>query len=80
MIVTAESTTVWLKEHAPDYTWLDYRIQLRGIAKIKSIRALRSEVATKFVSLPPSGYLPVVADIDAWLKANPMPVAPPPAK
>ena len=49
-------------------------------AKIKAVRALRSDVATKFVVLAPTGYLPVVADLDAWLKANPMPAAPPPAK
>jgi hypothetical protein len=46
------------------------------VAKIKAARALRSQVGTKFST----GYLPVVAEIDAWLKANPMPAPAAPPK
>ena len=47
------------------------------VAKNKAIKALRSDVGAKFVS---SGPLALVADIDAWLKANPPPVATPPQR
>lgn len=40
-------------------------------AKHKAIQALRAGVAAKLSS----GALPVVADLDAWLKANPAPLA-----
>jgi hypothetical protein len=46
------------------------------VAKIKAIKALRSEVTTKLSS----GALPVLADLDAWIKENPVPPAAPPAK
>ncbi len=42
-------------------------------AKFKEIQAMRATLSTKLTV----GALPVVAEIDAWLKANP---APPPAK
>jgi hypothetical protein len=45
-------------------------------AKVKAIKALRAEVGAKLAS----GPLPVVAEIDDWLKANPAPPASPPAK
>jgi hypothetical protein len=45
-------------------------------ARIKAVKALRGQLGTKFSS----GYLPVVADIDAWLKANPMPAPAAPPK
>jgi hypothetical protein len=45
-------------------------------ARIKAVKALRAEVAAKFAS----GALPVVADLDAWIKDNPVPPATPPAK
>ena len=41
-------------------------------AKIAAVKALKSEVGTRFAA----GPLPVVAELDAWLKANP---PPPPA-
>ena len=47
------------------------------VAKNKSIKALRADVGAKFTT---SGNLAVVADIDAWLKANPPPAPTPPAK
>jgi hypothetical protein len=46
------------------------------VARIKAVKALRAQIGTKFTS----GYLPVVADVDAWLKANPMPAPTAPAK
>jgi hypothetical protein len=48
---------------------------LDPVAKVKAVKALRSEVGAK----PSSGPLPVVAEIDAWIKANPPP-PPPKAK
>jgi hypothetical protein len=42
-------------------------------AKIKAIKALRAEVSAKLSS----GALPVVADLDAWIKENPVPPAAP---
>ena len=45
-------------------------------AKVKAVKALRSDLGPKFAT----GTLPVVADIDAWLKANPPPAATPPPK
>ena len=44
--------------------------------KVKAIRALRGEVSAKLLK----ACLPVLAEIDAWLKANPAPAAVPPAK
>jgi hypothetical protein len=43
-------------------------------AKNAEVKALRADVSARFAA----GPLPVVADLDAWLKANPPP--PPPAK
>ncbi len=43
-------------------------------ATVKSVKALRSEVSAKLST----GPLPVLADLDAWLKANPAPAAAPP--
>ena len=41
-------------------------------AKSAEIKALRADVSTRFAA----GPLPVVADLDAWLKANPPPAPP----
>lgn len=46
------------------------------VAKIKAVKALKSEVGARLST----GLLPVVAEIDAWLKANPAPAPTPPAK
>ena len=43
-------------------------------AKVKAVKALRSDVSARLST----GPLPVVADLDAWLKANPAPAAAPP--
>jgi len=45
-------------------------------AKVKAIRSLRAQVGAKLSS----GPLPVVAELDAWLKANPPPAPTPRAK
>ncbi len=43
------------------------------VAKIKAVKALRSDVGAKLAS----GPLAVVAELDAWIKDNPAPAAPP---
>ena len=41
-------------------------------AKNAAVKALRADVGTRFAA----GPLPVVADLDAWLKDNPAPAPP----
>jgi hypothetical protein len=44
-----------------------------AVAKAKAVKALRAEVGAKLST----GPLPVVADLDAWIKENGAPAAPP---